>query len=200
LDTKCGSRAPLVTLALVSLALLSLLAATAHGGERPGTDLFAGYSFAKLADVDRHGADLAVGFHLAGPVSGFVDASAHRGSEGSVDRDDLTAMAGPGFRLRRGGTVFFVRALAGIVRDASGISVLDVRITEASTRFGFAAGGGLDLRLAGRWAVRAQADYLWHDADEGQATGVPGLPLPEAPSRSGFRVAAGVVYRFGAKP
>lgn len=173
-------------LAASAIALASLCATPARCGERPGADVFAGYSFAKLADVDRHGGDLALAFGLTGPVSAFVDASAHRGRQGSVDRDDLTLMAGPGFRLRRGGTVFFVRALAGLVRDSSGIGVLDVRITAASTRFGLLGGGGVDLRIAGRWAARVQADYLWHDADAG--------------SRSGWRGAAGAVYRFGVAP
>lgn len=163
-------------------------AVPARAGEGHGVDGFAGYSYAKLADVGRHGGSLALAFDLAGPVSAFVDAGAHRGSTGGLDHDDLTLMAGPGVRIgRRGGTVFFARALAGLVRDASSVSVLDVRISEASTRFGAMGGAGVDLRLASRWAARAQGDYLWHDAAGGG-------------KRSGFRVAAGVVYRFGSAP
>ena len=97
---------------------------------------------------------------------------------------DLTLMAGPGVRFgKRGGTVFFVRALAGLVQDKASISVLDVSISETSSRIGVMGGGGVDFRVASKLAVRLQGDYLWNDVDEGKA--------------SGFRASAGIVYRFG---
>jgi hypothetical protein len=101
-----------------------------------------------------------------------------------VSLSDLTLMAGPGVRFgKRGGTVFFVRALAGLVQDHGAISVLDVDISETSRRFGALGGGGVDVRVASTLAVRLQGDYLWNDVEVGKS--------------SGFRASAGVVYRFG---
>jgi opacity protein-like surface antigen len=168
---------------LPSLLVLALTAGSAAAGEGHGSDVFAGYSFAKLDDQGRHGADLALGFDLSGPLSGFVDVSSHWGSAAGVSLNDLMLMAGPGVRFgKRGGTVFFARALAGLVRDKGTISVLDVDISETSSRFGLLAGGGIDFRVATALAVRLQGDYLWNDVSEGKS--------------SGFRASGGIVYRF----
>jgi len=179
------------SLHLAPLALLAVglaPAAPAAAGEPLGTDLFAGYSFAKIDDASRHGANAALGFDLLGPVDGFVDASGHWGSAEGTDLDDLTLMAGPGVRFgKRTGTVIFVRVLAGLVRDRASIAVLDVDISESSSRFGVLAGGGLDFPVTRKLAIRAQGDYLWNDVEEGSKS-------------SGFRASAGVVYRFGIAP
>jgi opacity protein-like surface antigen len=172
----------------VILAVLLALAVPMEAAEHQGTDLFAGYSFAKIDDVNRNGANAALGFDLFGPIDGFVDASAHRGSAEGTSLDDLTLMAGPGVRFgKRGGMVFFVRALAGLVRDRASIAVLDVDISESSSRFGVLAGGGLDFPIAKKLAIRAQGDYLWNAVEEGSKS-------------SGFRASAGIVYRFGIAP
>ncbi len=173
---------------LAVLAAPLALAAPVAASEGQGTDLFAGYSFAKVDDVSRNGANLAVGFDLFGPVDGFVDASAHWGSSEGTSLDDLTVMAGPGVRFgKRGKTVVFVRALAGLVRDRASITVLDVDISESSSRFGVLAGGGVDVPVAKRLALRAQGDWLWND-------------VPEGSRSSGLRASAGIVWRFGTMP
>ena len=174
------------------------LAAPASAAEGQGPDLFAGYSFAQVDDVNRHGANLAVGFDLLGPVDGFVDASAHWGSTGAESLSDLTLMAGPGARFgKRGGMVFFVRALAGLVRDRASIAVLDGDSSESSSRFGVLVGGGLDFPIAKKLALRAQGDYLWNDLAPGIASG---SDSGEVSRSSGFRVSAGIVYRLGITP
>jgi opacity protein-like surface antigen len=178
------TRQPRPALILSALLGLALAAGLAAAGENHGTDFFAGYSFAQIDDTNRNGANLALGFDLPGPISGFVDTSFHWGSQEGVSLSDVTLMAGPGLRFgKRDGTVFFVRALAGLVQDKGTISVLDVDLSETSKAFGILAGGGVDFRVASKLAVRLQGDYLWNDVDEGKA--------------SGFRAAAGVVYRFG---
>ena len=175
---------PRPALLLSAVLGLALAAGPAAAGENHGTDFFAGYSFAQIQDSNRNGANLALGFDLVGPLSGFVDASFHWGSQEGVSLNDLTLMAGPGLRFgKRGGTVLFVRALAGLVQDKGTIGVLDVDISETSKRFGVLGGGGVDFRVARTLAVRLQGDYLWNDVDEGKS--------------SGFRASAGIVYRFG---
>lgn len=189
--------------AVAPLALLAVLgmAAPVLAVERLPADLFAGYSFVQIEDVSRHGAHLAAGFHLFGPLSGFVDASGHWGSQDSLDRSDLTLMAGPGVRFGKpSGIVFFVRGLAGLVRDRASIAVLDVDISESSSRFGVMAGGGVDIPFASRWAVRAQGDWLWNDVPEGVAVPPPGGGDYSGPKKTGLRASAGIVYRFGSRP
>ena len=172
----------------LALAALGAAAAPAGAGEPLGTDLFAGYSYAKLDDASRHGASLALGFHALGPVAGFVDLGAHWGSQEGTSRSDLTLMAGPGVRFgSRGGTLVFVRALAGVVRDTSSLGVLDVDISESESAFGVLAGGGVDVRVSRSLALRAQGDYQWTDSDT-------------LSKKSGFRLGAGVVYRFETAP
>ena len=152
------------------LAVLLALAAPAAPAERQGTDLFAGYSFAKFEDVNRHGGNLALGFDLFGPIDGFVDASAHWGSADSTSRDDLTLMAGPGVRFgKRGKTLVFARVLAGLVKDRASITVLDVDISESRSGFGLLAGGGVDVPITRALAVRGQADYLLWSPGGGEA-------------------------------
>ncbi len=178
------TRQPRPALVLGVLLALALAAGTASAGEGHGTDFFAGYSFAKLDETSRHGANLALGFDLVGPLSGFVDSSFHWGSSEGVSLSDLTLMAGPGVRFgKRGGTVFFVRALAGLVQDKGSIGVLDVDISETDSRLGVLAGAGVDFRVSTSLAARLQGDYLWNDVDEGKS--------------SGYRASAGIVYRFG---
>jgi opacity protein-like surface antigen len=170
--------------------------------ERQGTDLFAGYSFAKIDDVSRNGGNAAVGFDLFGPIDGFVDASAHWGSTEGTSFDDVTLMAGPGVRFgKRGGTVFFVRALAGLVRDRASITVLDVDISESQSSLGLLAGGGVDIAISKALAVRAQADYLLWSPGEGEVNCLAiGCPTGDGAWASGFRASAGIVYRFGMAP
>lgn len=178
------TRQPRPALLLSALLGLALATGSASAGEGHGTDLFAGYSFAQIQDSNRNGANLALGFDFVGPLSGFVDTSLHWGSQEGVNLSDLTLMAGPGLRFgKRGGTVFFVRALAGLVQDKASIDVLDVDISETSSSFGVLAGGGVDFKVASTLAVRVQGDYLWNDVDEGES--------------SGYRVSGGIVYRFG---
>ena len=116
--------------------------------------------------------------------------SSHWGSEEGVSLNDVTLMAGPGVRFgKRDGTLFFVRALAGLVQDKGTVSVLDVDISETDSRVGVLAGGGVDFRVSKTLAARVQADYLWNDVSDSVAS-----------SSSGFRVSAGIVYRFGIAP
>lgn len=178
-STRCA-----LSSSVLLLAALAAAVSPAAAGEGHGTDLFAGYSYADIDEVSRHGGNLALGFDLVGPLSGFVDASFHWDSSEGASLSDVTLMAGPGLRFgKRGRTVFFARALAGLVSDKASIEVLDVDISETSRRFGLLAGGGVDFRLSPSLAARVQGDYLWNDVELG--------------SSSGFRVSAGVVYRFG---
>jgi hypothetical protein len=191
---------------------LGVLAMTpsSPAADRLPADVFAGYSYMKLEDVDRHGVNLAVSFSLAGVFSGFVDSSAHWGSEGLhgwIHRTDLTLMAGPGVRLgKRGGLVFFLRGLLGFVTDRTSYPEYTGAVAHSNSRLGAMAGGGFGLPFGSRLALRAQADCLWSETPEGSApmAGSSGAWIPGTPGTgpsslsTGFRASAGLVYRFGA--
>ena len=63
--------------------------------------------------------------------------------------------------------------------------MFDVEISESSTDFGGAAGGGFDLGFGNRWALRLAADYRVVEVD-GETASDP-------------RFSAGVAYRFGTR-
>ena len=194
------TKAPLV----LALALLLAAAGPAAASEPLGTNLFGGYSFLKLDESSRHGGNVALDFRAFGPLAAFVDLSSHWGSDSGVGLSDLTLMAGPGLRFgNRGGTVFFVRALAGLVRDKASIGAFDVDISETTSGLGFLGGGGVDFRIGSRLAARVQADYLLYDTGAaGIASCPPGVTEcgGDGSWSSGYRISAGVVYRFGTAP
>ena len=68
-------------------------------------------------------------------------------------------MAGPRVTFGGGRLRPFVHVIGGVVRSKASISVFDVEISESSTDFGGAAGGGFDLGFGERWALRLAADY-----------------------------------------
>ncbi len=195
-------------------ALLTLAAAArtpdALAAERLPADVFAGYSFAQIDDVDRHGVNLAVSFPLAGTLGGFVDVSAHWGTVGRWKHQrDLTAMAGPGVRLgRRGGPAFFLRGLVGVVTDRTSYPEFTGSVPYSHSSLGLVAGGGVDVPIGWRLALRAQGDCLLSEtpdrggvpvvASPGPVPRIVGTPAerPFALSAS-FRASGGIVYRFG---
>ena len=161
--------------------VLVLLAASAPAAR--ASDLFAGYSML-ASDPVLHGWHAALGFGLTGRIGVVVDASEHYGDAGDgSDLSILSLMAGPRFAFGGGRLRPFVHALAGAVRTRAGIDVFEVEISETSTDFGGAAGGGVDVGFGGRWAARVTADYRFVSVD-GESEGDP-------------RLSAGVVYRFG---
>ncbi len=195
--------AALLTLAAPATTPCSLAA------ERLPADVFAGYSFTQIEDVDRHGVNLAVSFSLAGAFGGFVDSSAHWGAQGWSNRTDLTLMAGPGVRLgKRGGLAVFLRGLVGLVTDRTSYPEFAGAVAHSDSRLGAMAGGGVDLPIGSRLALRAQADCLWSEASEegvpvagspGPAPRIVGTPASGPSSLStSFRASGGLVYRFGA--
>ena len=168
-----------------ALAVLGLALPVAGAAD----DLFGGYSFERShsssdPSVSRHGWNASLAMGLAGPLAVVADASGHYGSSEGVDRDQLTLMGGPRVSFLRGGKASpFAHALFGLLREKAGIKVLDVTISEEQNRFGMLFGGGLDVTVASRWAVRLEGDYERSSKD--------------GDTQSGFRACVGAVYRFG---
>jgi len=169
---------------LLFVALLSCTPGAVVAQEAARSEVFFGPSYIHVEGESLYGGDVAFARYFSGSFAAVVDASYHIGSSGGLDLSELNLLAGPRYAFNRSGsTSFFVQALFGLRRDGTSFKVLDVSISENQSRFGIAAGGGVDIRLSRRWAVRVAGDYLWSKS--------------EGESVDGFRVSAGAVYRFG---
>ena len=166
-----------------ALLVVGLLLGQGAPARAEGPELFGGYSYAHIEAASRHGGNAAFAFDLHSPLGLKIDASFHTGAASGTDASDLTLMAGPVFRLRRGGTVFFLHALAGLYRETASVSVFEVTISRSDSRFGFLGGGGIDIRIARRLALRVAGDYIRSQS--------------EGSTLSGLRASAGVVFRAG---
>lgn len=96
-----------------------------------------------------------------------------------------TFTAGPQLSIRQDKVTVFVHALFGgaHIREDLVIGTPPPVARVSSTNFAFLAGGGADIALSHRFAVRIQPDYL--------KTEILGR------RQNNFRASAGVVFRFG---
>ena len=131
-----------------------------------------------------HGWHASLGKGVSGRIGLLLDVSGHQGSDAEgTDVSGLSLMAGPRVTFGGGRLRPFVHVIGGVVRSKASVSVFDVQISESSTNFGGAAGGGFDLGFGHRWAFRLAGDYRVVKGDEETARDP--------------RFSAGVVYRFG---
>lgn len=148
------------------------------------SDLFFGPSYLNTDKESLYGGAFAYTRYFKGSFGLVVDASLHFGSSEGTDLREMNLLAGPRFAFNRGGsTSLFLHALFGLRRDTASVPILNVTLSDSDNRFGMAFGGGVDVRLSVRWALRVHGDYLYSKAQGATADGV--------------RVSAGAVYRFG---
>jgi hypothetical protein len=179
----------------VAIVLLAGSSA-AYAQDASRADVFAGYSMLaseNCADCppssDRgtlHGGHVALGWGLSGRLGLLLDASGHQGTSGTgTDIFVGSLMAGPRATLGDGRLRPFVHVIGGIVRSKASVGVFEVEISETSTDFGGAAGGGLDWAFGERWAARLAGDYR--------------VVKVEGETASDPRFSVGVVHRFRAR-
>lgn len=166
---------------VLALALLAG-ARVAAAAETPKVELFGGYSYTKDGDESLHGGEVSLDVRINRWIAAEADVSDHFGGELSVSRSRLFFLGGLRFAYRTSSLAVFTHYLAGGARSRAGITVAGVDISESRTDFAMAFGGGVDVRLADRWAARAQADYTTIHSEGG--------------SDNEPRFSAGVVYRF----
>jgi opacity protein-like surface antigen len=96
-----------------------------------------------------------------------------------------TFTAGPQLSIRQDKVTVFAHALFGgaHIREDLIINIPPPATSISSTNFAFLVGGGVDIALSSRSAVRIQPDYL--------KTEILGR------RQNNFRASAGVVFRFG---
>jgi hypothetical protein len=200
-------------LAAAFVALISLVTtiATAQAPPPPKWELFGGYSFV-YPGTDVHGllpggilpassplesnprgigASITYDFNrwvgLTGDISGQWG-SGEKGIPAKIDDADFYGLTmGPKFTLRRRYFSPFLEVLVGDDRMISEVFGRD-------DRFGFMAGGGLDLDLSRHFAIRLiRADYRFSNHQFGPDSTVP------ATDERGVRLQSGVVFMFGGK-
>jgi hypothetical protein len=148
-------------------------------------DVFGGYSLLATDGDALHGWHAAAGWGGSGGLGLLLDVSGHQGEDANgTDVSVSSLMAGPRVTLGSGGRLRpFIQVIGGVVRSRASVSVFDVEISESSTGFGGAAGGGFDLAFRDRWAFRLAGDFRVVEMD-GETVDDP-------------RFSAGVAYRFG---
>ena len=184
---------------LLGLCLvLSVPLASVAQDEFPKAEVFGGYSYfrANPDDFNLHGWDASVTGNITGWFGVEGDFSGHYGSPSvygfnvpMVDISSHTFMAGPKFTYRSGAVAPFGHFLIGAARAATGA----YGITLSDTALAAAIGGGIDIKVNDRFAVRAiQADYLMTRFKVGPAIAFSGLD----DRQDNFRLSAGIVIRF----
>jgi hypothetical protein len=166
----------------LTVLVLAAVPAMAAGMDAPSAELFGGYSYTKNGDDSLNGGEASLAIRLTRWIGAEADVSAHYGSARGTHISRLFFMGGPRFAYRGAGFTIFTHYLAGGARSGSGLTVVGVDITQKRTDFAMAFGGGVDVGISDRWAVRAQGDYALIRAD--------GTNEKEP------RFSAGFVYRF----
>lgn len=174
---------------LIALGLFLMISVPVAAQELPKAELFGGYSW---AGGNFHGFDTSVTGnvnHWFGVTANF---SGHKGHEDDgIFRENQRALSflfGPRFSIRKSKRVTpFVYALFGGVNFRVTLLASGQRLASASdTGFNMALGGGLDVKVNDRLAIRAfQLDYL--------------RPNFFGESHNRGRLAFGVVLRLGRK-
>ncbi|MCG6928242.1 MAG: hypothetical protein LJF30_23400 [Acidobacteria bacterium] len=149
----------------------------------PAPDLFGGYSYTRAGEAGLHGWHVAGSYPLRTSLRLVGDLSGHYGSFAQADLGQLTFMAGARWIWAKGRFVPFAEVLLGGTRTKTSVALPGGSISDSDTDWGLALGGGLDYRVTGPWAARAQVDLL--------------VLRAEGAWESDPRLSLGVVYRIG---
>lgn len=174
---------------MLSACLLFSLSAIASAQDAPKAEVYGGYSAVFTQDITLHGFQASV----AGNVNKWFGLVAEFG--GAYDRDTLgsglkvestvyTYLFGPRFSRRGNGrATLFAHSLFGGVHGRGRIEGLELNRLETANGFAMALGGGVDVKLSERLALRVlQADYL--------------LTRVDSETANNARLSAGLVIRF----
>jgi opacity protein-like surface antigen len=180
---------------LLSLVVLILAFSTlAQAQDSPKTEIFGGYSYLRADDdndgLDLHGWNASFNQSIVKWAGIKADFSGHYGDVTLVPGTgaDLSAhlfLIGPHFAYRNNERVTpFAHVLVGVAR--TDITFFDPtgRITQRDSAFAMALGGGLDIKIVDKLAVRLfQADYVLTRFDDD--------------TQNSFRLSTGLVLRIG---
>ena len=168
----------------ISLVFLSLLPAKAQ--EVPNAEVFGGYSW---SGGNFHGWNASLTGNINKRFGLVADFSGHYGSELGLVRVDQHAhsfLFGPRVAFRGKRLTPFVYGLFGATRFAESAVINGQHLSAVSNGFSLAVGGGLDVKVNDRIAIRAfQLDYF--------------RPIVNDEPNNRGRLAFGVVLRLGKK-
>ena len=169
-----------------SIALVVVTLQPTVAQDVPRAEVFGGYSW---AGGNFHGWNASVTGNITKRFGVVADFSGHYGSEldgVSIQEDAHSFLFGPRFAFRRKRLTPFVYALFGATRFHESATISGHHISDSDTGFSSAVGGGLDVKVNDRVAIRAfQLDYFRPNF------------FGEAHNRG--RLAFGVVLRLGKK-
>ncbi len=170
---------------LLALVLFATLSASAQS--TPQVELFGGYThFIVNINGPRfnlNGGTVSAAENVNRWVGGVADFSVYGGTMSGVKVNSQLFLFGPRVTLRKAkGFTPFGHFLIGPSRASKGY----LGISESAVHFALAGGGGLDLNVGDKVAIRViQADYVMTRF----------LSLRQ----DNLRLAAGLVFRFGKK-
>lgn len=172
--------------ALCSMCLVFLALVPAMAQEIPKAEVFGGYSW---SGGNFHGWNTSVTGNITKRLGIVADFSGHYGSELGLVRVDQHAhsfLFGPRISFRGKRLTPFAYSLFGATRFAESAVISGQRLSAVSTGFSLAIGGGLDVKVNERVAIRAfQLDYF--------------RPIVNDEPNNRGRLAFGVVLRLGKK-
>lgn len=148
--------------AFCSMCLVFLTLLLAMAQNVPKAEVFGGYSW---AGGNFHGWNSSVTGNVTKRFGIVADFSGHYGNEleGSilVKKDAYSFLFGPRFSARGKRLTPFVYALFGATRFHESATVSGQKLSDSDTGFSSALGGGLDVKVNDRVAIRAfQIDYF----------------------------------------
>ena len=148
--------------ALCSICLVCLACLPVIAQETPKAEIFGGYSW---AGGNFHGWNSSVTGNLSRGFGVTADFSGHYGNELAgpilVKQNAHSFLLGPRYAFRGKRFTPFVYALFGATRFQESATISGQRLSASDTGFSSALGGGLDVRVNDRMAIRAfQIDYF----------------------------------------
>jgi hypothetical protein len=184
----------------VSITLVLIFAGSLFAQQ--GAEVFGGYSCQRTGGEGVNGFDASATGNVAPWVGITGEFSFHsKGtsvvvpSTGTIVNADAKLMAfrfGPKFTSHMNDTAsLFIHALVGAYRASANVNAsgLSIDVNGSGTGFTAATGGGLDLRVAPRIAVRpVQLDWIH--------LGSANVFGAEMGNTNGFRYSGGIVVRF----
>ena len=128
----------------------------------PRAEIFGGYSYARTnGGLNLNGWEASVSGNLSSYLGIVGDISGHYSSEYEANAHFYTFLGGPRFFYRGKRATAFGHAMFGVTHLGAGVDILGFSLGLSDTVFAMAFGGGLDLNVSKRLAVRAiQVDYL----------------------------------------
>ena len=159
---------------------------SAQAQETPAWELSGGYSnlWAHFngSSFRLNGGNVTLAENVNSWFGGRFEFNGYQGPEAGLNVSAYTMTYGPVFSYRRRNRVVpFAHVQVGAIHGSQGY----LGISQHAYKFALASGGGVDLGINRRFAVRVQADYLM--------TQFLGL------RQDNLQTSVGLVYRFGYK-